>query len=134
MQLKGVEQEEASLSHPAILYPKKMILKLGAKHFLLDTTDIVYCYSTNKIVYVVDVNNQKYVYDKNLLRLESELDPGVFFKANRNQIINFNFIRSFITHDKNKIKVELKTPEKEQAVFVAQTRVNAFKNWVYKQL
>ncbi|HYK56603.1 MAG TPA: LytTR family DNA-binding domain-containing protein [Flavisolibacter sp.] len=111
-----------------------MILKLGVKHFLLDTSDIVYCYSNNKIVYVIDVNNQKYMYDKSLMRLETELNPRLFFKINRTHIINFNFIRSFVTHEKSKMKVELKTPHKDEVVLVSQTRVNAFRQWIHNQL
>jgi hypothetical protein len=68
MQLKEGKEEVNNSYHPN-LYPKKMILKHGAKHFLLATSDIVYCYSNNKVVYIVDGANQKYVYDKNLLRL-----------------------------------------------------------------
>jgi two-component system LytT family response regulator len=133
MQLKGRE-EEAKISAGPGLYPKKMIVKNGIKHFLLDTQEIVYCYSYNKIVYIVDANNQKYLYDKSLMRLETELDPALFFKINRTQIINFNFIRSFVTHEKNKMKVELKNLQKDQSVVISQTRVNAFKQWIYKQL
>ena len=115
-------------------YPKKMILKHGAKHFLLDTKDIVYCYCNNKVVFIVDADNQKYLYDKNLLHLEAELDPRQFFKVNRTQIINFNFIRSFAAHDKNKLRVELKTAQQFQSVVISQTRVNAFRQWVQQQL
>ena len=133
MRLKEAK-EEANISDHPNLYPKKMILKHGVKHFLLDTSEIVYCYSNNKVVYIVDVQNQKYVYDKNLIKLETELDPKQFFQVNRTHIINFNFIRSYVTHEKNKIKVELKTLQKDQSVIVSQTRVNAFRQWVYKQL
>src|SRR5829696_8903872 len=133
MQLKE-EREEATISVNTNLYPKKMILKNGVKNFLLDTQDIVYCYSNNKVVYIVDASNQKYMVDKNLMRLEGELDPRLFFKVNRTHIINFNFIRSFVTHEKNKMKVELKTVQKDQAILVSQTRVNAFRQWIYQQL
>ena len=136
MRLKEEGLEVVSSPDPAEnhLYPKKMILKHGAKYFLLDTKEIVYCYSNNKIVYIVDANNQKYVADKNLLHLEMDLDPRLFFKVNRTHIINFHYIRSFVTHEKNKMKVELKTLQKEQAIIVSQTRVNAFRQWIYKQL
>jgi DNA-binding LytR/AlgR family response regulator len=133
MQLKE-GREELKISNHSDFYPKKMILKHGVKHFLLDTEDVVYCYCTNKVVYIVDANQQKYIYDKSLLRLETELDPKLFFKVNRTQIINFNFIRSFVTFEKNKIKVELKNLQKDQTVIISQTRVNAFKQWIYKQL
>ena len=133
MQLKERREELIISPHPDF-YPKKMILKLGVKHFLLDTSDIVYCYSNNKVVYVIDVNNQKYMYDKSLMRLETELNPRLFFKVNRTHIINFNFIRSFVTHEKSKMKVELKTTHKDEVVLVSQTRVNAFRQWIQKQL
>ena len=133
MQLKE-GKEELELPHHPHLYPKKMIVKHGVKHFLLDTNDIVYCYSNNKIVYIVDATNEKYVSDKNLIRLEAELNPNQFFKVNRTHIINFNFIRSFVTYEKNKIKVELKNVHKDQSVIISQTRVNAFRQWVHKQL
>jgi DNA-binding LytR/AlgR family response regulator len=68
------------------------------------------------------------------LRLETELDPKQFFKVNRTHLINFHFIRSFVTHEKNKIKVELKTGDKFESVIISQTRVNAFREWIYKQL
>ncbi|HET7899245.1 MAG TPA: LytTR family DNA-binding domain-containing protein [Flavisolibacter sp.] len=133
MQLEKEKEEPRITSNPQF-YPKKMILKHGIKHFLLDTNEIVYCYSNNKVVYIVDTSHQKYIYDKNLLHLETELDPKQFFKVNRTHIINFQFIRSFVTHEKNKIKVELRTGEKNETVVISQTRVNAFRQWIYKQL
>jgi len=135
MNTRGSEQSGRNIITPdAVLYPKKLILKNGTKHILLDTKEIVYCYSSHRIVYVVDAAGQKYLYDKNLLHIESELDPHLFFQASRTHIINFNFIRSFVTHEKNKMKVELKTPQMEETVIISQTRVNAFKQWIYQQL
>ncbi|RYZ45674.1 MAG: LytTR family transcriptional regulator [Chitinophagaceae bacterium] len=127
-------KEEVRIAHPTDFYPKKMILKQGTRNYLLDTKDIVYCYSQNKVVYIVDANNQKYISDKSLLRLETELDPRSFFKANRTQIINFNFIRSFVTHERSKMKVEMKALAKDQTILISQTRVNAFRQWLYQQL
>lgn len=129
------EQEEARSSRNQDLYPKKMILKHGVRHVLLDTKDIVYCYSNKKVVFVVAADGQKYIADKNLLHLEADLNPTVFFKVSRTYIINFNFIRSFVTHERNKLKVELKVPQKEsEEVVISQTRVNAFRQWIYQQL
>lgn len=129
------EKEETRLSGNQGLYPKKIILKHGIRHVLLDTQDIVYCYSNNKVAFVVAADTQKYIADKNLLHLESELDPKFFFKANRTHVINFNYIHSFATYERNKIKVELKMPGKEvETIVISQTRVNAFRQWIYQQL
>ena len=128
------EKEDVQIFNPTDFYPKKMILKQGVKNYLLDTRDIVYCYSKNKVVYIVDANNQKFVCDKSLLRLEAELDPRRFFKANRTQIIHFHYIRSFVTHERSKMKVEMKALSKDQVIVISQTRVNAFRQWIYQQL
>ena len=133
MRLKELNATTEVTSDPHF-FPKKMILKHGAKNFLLDTSEIVYCYSSNKVVYIVDANNQKYLYDKNLLALEAELDPRMFFKINRTHLINFNFIRSFGAYDKNRLKVELKIFAKDQSVLISQTRAHAFRQWIYQQL
>ncbi len=126
--------EDLKTSPTPNFYPKKMILKQGIRHYLLDTGDIVYIYSHNKVVYVVDSRNQKYLADKSLQRLETDLDPSLFFKANRTHIINFNYIRSFVTHEKNKVKVEMKMTNKDETVLVSQPRVGAFKQWVVEGL
>jgi DNA-binding LytR/AlgR family response regulator len=128
-------KEEGKILPNQVLYPKKLILKQGTRHVLLDADDIVYCYSDNRVVFIVAADDQKYMADKNLLHLEQELDPKLFFKVNRTHVINFNFIRSFATYERNKIKVELKLPEKKpKEVVVSQTRVNAFRQWIYQQL
>lgn len=134
MRLMEGKEDTRHDSHQG-LYPRKMIVKQGTRNVLLDTTDIIYCYSNNKVVFIVSTDNQKYIADKNLLHFEAELDPNVFFRANRTQIINFNFIRSFVTHERNKIKVELKmTEKKNEEVLLSQTRVIAFRQWIQRQL
>jgi DNA-binding LytR/AlgR family response regulator len=115
-------------------YPSRLLLRNGTRNYLVETRDIVYCYSNNKVVYIVDSAQQKYMADGSLSSLEAGLDPGQFFKANRTHLVNFNYIKSFGSVEKNKMKVELKTVPREQQVIVSQTRVNAFRDWIHKQL
>jgi DNA-binding LytR/AlgR family response regulator len=41
------------------------------------------------------INWQKYLADKSLHDLEKELDPKIFFRVNRQYMININYLESF---------------------------------------
>ena len=51
---------------------------------------------------MLDRFSKKYIADKTLTELEEELDDRTFFRANRQYIINVNFIRGFKPYDKIK--------------------------------
>jgi len=59
----------------------------------------------------VHFDNQKPLIHKSLNYLESVLDPSVFFRANRQQIINLNSIEKIVPWFNGKLKLELKTGE-----------------------
>ena len=82
--------------------------------------DVVLFYTENKIVYVVDRWGKKYIADKNLGEMENELDENVFFRANRQYIININFIRGFKAYEKVKLIVDLTLPDLNHCVIVSQ--------------
>ena len=82
---------------------KRMIVKKGMENISLRMDDVVLFYTENKIVYVIDRWGKKYLADKNLSELEEELDDATFFRANRQYIININFIRGFKAYEKVKL-------------------------------
>ena len=74
---------------------KRMIVKKGMENISLRLEDMVLFYTENKIVYVIDRWGKKYLADKNLSEMEEELDNNIFFRANRQYIININFVQGF---------------------------------------
>src|SRR4051794_19659756 len=112
--------------------PKKIriIVKKGLENIAVKTEDIVLFYTENKMVYVIDRQKAKYIYDKNLSILASELDPAVFFRANRKYVVNINFIKSYKSYEKVKLMVELAVPDIPHQIVISQETAAEFKKWM----
>lgn len=109
---------------------KRIIAKKGVENISIKHENIVIFYSENKVVYVIDNNNKKFITDKTLSELEAELDSSIFFRANRQYIINLNFVRSYKSYDKVKIKVDLMIPENNHFIIVSQIGAPHFRKWI----
>lgn len=108
----------------------RLLVQQGVVNIPLLRSDIVAIYTKNRLVFVVDHNAKKYVVDKTLTELENELDKSVFFRANRQYIININFVRSFKPYQKVKLLVHLDMFEPEEPVIISQQAASAFKKWL----
>lgn len=110
---------------------KRMIVKKGMENISLRLEDTVLFYTENKIVYVIDRHGKKYLADKNLSELEEDMDNTVFFRANRQYIININFVRGFKSYEKVKLVIDLTLPEINHCIIVSQEMAPQFREWMY---
>jgi DNA-binding LytR/AlgR family response regulator len=110
---------------------KRLIVRKGIENVALKIDDIALIYTENKLAFVIDgLTGKKYTTDKNLVELEAELDPEVFFRANRKYIISINFIKAFKPFEKVKIQVFLTVPELAHQIIVSQETAKFFKKWI----
>ncbi len=122
-------------SHKVIHYlnekkKRRMIVKKGNENILMKPEDITFFCCENKTVYAFDSFGKKYVVDKNLYELEQQLDPDVFFRINRQHIVNVNFMKSYQTFEKVKLKIELKIPSARNEMIVSKETAPAFRKWI----
>ncbi len=110
---------------------KRILVKKGMENIPLRLDDVVLFYTENKIVYVMDRWGKKYLSDKNLGEMENELDETIFFRANRQYIININFIRGFKAHEKVKLIVDLTLPDLNHPVIISQETAPQFREWMH---
>jgi two-component system, LytTR family, response regulator len=108
----------------------RLIVKKGLENLSLRLEDIVLFYTENKIVYVVDKWSKKFIVDKNLGELEEELDAAIFFRANRQFIININYIKGFKSYEKVKLQLDLINPELNYSIIISQETAPAFRRWM----
>ena len=107
-----------------------MIVRKGLENLALKTSDIVIIYTENKLVYVLDREGRKYIADKNLAELDKELDPAIFFRVNRQYIINIGFVRSYKAYEKVKLQIDLTMPETHHQIIVSQEMAPCFRKWI----
>jgi DNA-binding LytR/AlgR family response regulator len=110
---------------------KRMIVKKGMENISLRLEDVVLFYTENKVVYVIDRGGKKFLADKNLSELEEDLDDTIFFRANRQYIININFVRGFKSYEKVKLLVDLTVPDLNHCIIVSQEMAPQFKEWMH---
>ena len=110
----------------------RLLVRKGLENISLRLDEIALFYTENKIVYVVDQSGKKYLADKNLTDLEDELDENTFFRANRQYIVNINFVKGFKAYEKVKLLVDLNVPETNHCIIISQETAPAFRKWMYE--
>jgi two-component system, LytTR family, response regulator len=110
----------------------RLIVKKGIEHLSVMLDDIVLFYTENKIVYVIDRFGRKYLVDKNLSELEEDLDEKMFFRVNRQYIINIKYVKGFKPYEKVKLQVDLNIPEINHPIIISQETAPAFRSWMYE--
>lgn len=110
----------------------RFVVRKGMENIALRLEDIALFYTENKIVYVIDRFAKKYLADRNLSDLEEELDADVFFRANRQYIININYVKGFKSYEKVKLQVDLTIPEINHCIIISQENAPAFRKWMYE--
>ena len=110
----------------------RLLVKKGVENIALRLEDITLFYTENKVVYVLDRFSKKYICDKTLTELEEELDENTFFRANRQYIININYIRGFKPYEKVKLSVDLNIPEINHSITISQETAPAFRKWMFE--
>jgi DNA-binding LytR/AlgR family response regulator len=110
----------------------RLIVKRGLDHIFLHLDDIVFFYTENKVVFVVDKNNKKYMVDKNLSDLSAELDEALFFRANRQYLVNINYIKGYKTYERVKLQADLTINNTDHCIVISQETAPQFKKWLYE--
>ncbi len=109
----------------------RLVVRKGMLHISLKLDDVVLFYTENKIVFVVDTSGKRYTAEKTLTELEELLDSSRFFRANRQYIININFIKGFKSFDKVKMLLDLTLPELQHTIIISQENCAPFRKWMY---
>ncbi|MCK5169634.1 MAG: response regulator transcription factor [Bacteroidales bacterium] len=110
-------------------YKKRFTISVGRKIKVINANDIAYFYVLEKSIFVHTYDNKSTAIDYSLDKLESLLDPEIFFRINRKYLININSIRNIYTLSKSRIKIELNPPANEDLI-ISFKRSGMFKKWL----
>ena len=108
----------------------RLIVKSGNENIILSTMDTALLYLEDKTVFVIDQFSKKYFFQKSLSGLETDLDNKIFFRANRQVIVNIHFIKGFIVTKCNKLKVAFTLPCATPSIIISQETAPLFRKWV----
>jgi two-component system response regulator LytT len=111
------------------IFKSRFSVKIGEHIKILNANEAVCFYSENKGSYFFNSEKRNYLLDFNMDELENILDPKEFFRVNRKQIININFIKDIVLYSNSRLKIILNHYQ-EQEIIVSRERVSDFKKWL----
>jgi len=109
---------------------ERLVVRKGFSSVLLKMEDIVLFYTESRVVYVLDKEGKRYMCDQNLSELETLLDNHTFFRANRQYIVNIQYIRGYKTLERVKLAVDVNCNEANHSVVVSQETAPYFRKWI----
>ena len=118
-----------SLKNPKPEFKKRFIIRYGDHIKIIDTQTIAYFFTADKINFLRTDDNKTFPLDFNLDKLETMLDPAVFFRINRQFIISIHSIEEMFAFSKSRVKIKLKPPIEEDTI-VSTERSSFFKDWL----
>ena len=128
LNLDQIKALTESLTTKKSTYKSRFAIKVGSKIISLNTSDILAFYSKEKATYLFTKQKRTYCLDYSLTYLETVLDPALFFKTSRKQIVSLDSLQEIITYSNSRLKIRIEGLEEE--IIVAREKVAEFKQWI----
>lgn len=113
-------------------HKERFLIKMGEHYKSVPTTDISCFYTLERSVFLFSNSGKSYPIDYSLDKIERLVDPTLFFRVNRNFIINCYAIQDMISYSSNRIKIILAHWKDKEDILVSRERVSDFKRWMDK--
>ncbi len=110
-------------------FKKRFAVNIGSKIISIETRSVAYFYSMQKSTFLCTVDDHHYPLDFSLEHLEQLLDPEMFFRINRQAIIQFTSIAKIHILSRSRIKLETNPPARED-LLVSTARAHQFRLWL----
>ncbi len=118
-----------SLSSPEKKYRTRFLISGTNRLFTLQVTDIAYFLSENKTTLAVTKNNQMHIIDISLDKLNNQLNPDHFFRANRQFILGIDAIKRVEPYFNSKMLVSV-VPAYNGQIIVSKEKATQLKMWL----
>lgn len=133
-QLQPAQVSNATLDHLLnALHPKeyrtRFLLPYRDSYKSIQMSEVAFFFSELNLTYAKLYSGEKELIPQTLEKLETQLDPHVFFRANRKYIIHLNAIGKVHNYFNGKLKIELKNNPEEE-VLISREKNPLFKLWL----
>ena len=110
-------------------FRKRFLISKREAFFKLGVEDIAFFYFDARVTFAVTFEGRQHILNQSLDKLEEELDPEMFFRSNRQTIINVEAIEKFESYFSGKLVVKLVNGLNDK-VMISRAKAGAFKEWM----
>ncbi|WP_432714016.1 LytR/AlgR family response regulator transcription factor [Pedobacter sp.] len=118
------------IKKPGAIYRTRFLIPIHDGYKTIKANEILYIYSEFKVSHAVLENGEIQAILFTMDELEEQLDPEVFFRANRQYLISINSISSIHNYFNGKLKVMLNGQKIETEIFISREKATLFKQWL----
>jgi len=112
-------------------YKSRFMIKLGDQIKTLGVEQIAYFKAEDNIVFIFEKGGKRFIIDHTLDKLESMLDPDLFYRLNRSYIASIGSVMKANKYFNSRLSIDLEPPT-EDKVLVSRKRVPEFLEWLEK--
>ena len=111
-------------------YKEQFMANLRNSSVIVKTADIAYFVRDN-LNYLVTFEGQRYILDYTTLEeIEELIDPDIFYRVNRQNIINIQAISTLHNSMNYKMTIKLKSPNHALVIDISREKAPLFKKWL----
>jgi DNA-binding LytR/AlgR family response regulator len=107
-------------------YKSRFFVKVGIRFLSVPVENICCFFVEERSTFLKTSQDKSYDLDYSLEQLQNMVDPGQFFRINRNYLVNINCIEEIISYSTNRLKLKLGKTE----LIVSRDKVAEFKQWM----
>jgi len=113
-------------------YKERFIVNIRNQWMPIATNEIA-CFAKETLNYTYLFNGERYMLDFSTLDdVEELLDPNLFYRANRQYIINIDAIQRVKPMENSKLVIRLKEPNHKFEIDMSREKAPVFKKWIDK--
>lgn len=94
---------KSALKEENVNYKKRFVIKKNKGIQLLNVSDITFIEASGDFCIAMDKNGKQSTISQNLSSIYQQINPNKFFKINRSEIVNIDFIENIESHFKNRL-------------------------------
>jgi len=109
-------------------YRKRFLISGVDSFFKINVEDIAYIITQESVSQAIMFSGKSHVLNHSLEKMEEDLDPKIFYRANRKTILNIESVNKIENFFGGKLVVKLIPPLKE-IITISRLKATAFKKW-----
>jgi|TARA_B110000971_G_scaffold216618_1_gene251933 two-component system response regulator LytT len=123
-----IDALKAALQEEYTTYKKRFVIKKASGIQLLNAVEMVLITASGDFCLITDAAGKRHTISQNLGSIHQQLNPKKFFKINRSEIINIDFIEKIESHFKNRLLISIKNCKEK--VMTSSSITSDFRKWL----
>lgn len=111
-------------------YKSRFLIKVGENYKSIPDKEIACFYILERATFLRTSADKDYAVDYSLDNLQEMINPDIFFRINRNCIININEINNMLSYSSSRLKINMKSNKPIYDLIVSKDKVREFKKWI----